>query len=139
MWAKARSLARHLGPAFDNLRIVSGDEALTNTQEAPGSTQDETEPVDQSAQVTAERDQLRAELADAQDRLLRRQAEFENYRRRTERDRSEFFEYAGMEFVRELLPVLDDFERARKTECSDANYQKGIELIFQRLVDSLKK
>jgi molecular chaperone GrpE len=82
---------------------------------------------------------LRAEVADLQDRLLRRQAEFENFRRRSERDRSDFFEYAGMEFVRELLPILDDFERARKTECSDESYRKGVELIYQRLQDALKK
>ena len=66
--------------------------------------------------MTAERDQLAAEKAELQDRLLREQAEFENFRRRAERDRSDFLQYAGMELVRELLPVLDDFERALKVE-----------------------
>ena len=89
--------------------------------------------------MTAERDRLQAEVADLQDRLLRRQAEFENFRRRNERDRSDFLQYAGMEIVREILPILDDFERARKTECSDESYRKGIELIYQRLVDTLTK
>ncbi len=82
---------------------------------------------------------MRAELADLQDRMLRRQAEFENFRRRQERDRSDFLQYAGMEIVRELLPVLDDFERALKTEASDAGYRKGVELIYQRLLEILKK
>ncbi len=91
------------------------------------------------AAATTERDQARAELADIQDRLLRNRAEFENFRRRTDRDRSDFLQYAGMEIVRELLPVVDDFERAMKTECSDAGYQKGIELIYQRLLDTLKR
>ena len=82
---------------------------------------------------------MQAEVADLQDRLLRRQAEFENFRRRNERDRSDFLQYAGMEIVREILPILDDFERAQKTECSDESYRKGIELIYQRLVDTLTK
>ena len=89
--------------------------------------------------VTAERDKLAAEKAEFQDLLLRKQAEFENFRRRTERDRYDFLQFAGMEVVRELLPVLDDFERALKVECADANYAKGIELIRQRLSDILKK
>jgi molecular chaperone GrpE len=132
MWSKARSLAhKHLKPAFANLRIVSTEDTQTNTPEeitAP-------DPSD----LSAECDRLRAEVADLQDRLLRRQAEFENFRRRSERDRSDFLEYAGMEFVRELLPILDDFERARKTECSDESYRKGIELIYQRLQEALRK
>lgn len=87
----------------------------------------------------AECERLQAELADAQDRLLRNRAEFENFRRRSERDRSDFLQYAGMEVVREILPILDDFERAQKSECADAGYRKGIELIYQRLTDTLKK
>ena len=82
---------------------------------------------------------MQAEVADLQDRLLRRQAEFENFRRRPDRDRSDFLQYAGMEIVREILPILDDFERALKIECADAEYRKGIELIYQRLEDTLKK
>ncbi len=139
MWSKAQSLAhKHLKPAFANLRIVSSEDTQTNTPEVSESSPAEiaaTDPVD----LSAECDRLRAEVADLQDRMLRRQAEFENFRRRNERDRSDFLEYAGMEFARELLPILDDFERARKTECSDESYRKGIELIYQRLQDALKK
>jgi molecular chaperone GrpE len=96
-------------------------------------------PEGELAAVTAERDQLTAEKADLHDRLLRRQAEFENFRRRSERDRLEFVRFAGMEIVRELLPVLDDFERALKSESADKEYAKGIELIYQRLYEALKK
>src|SRR5437016_1892892 len=66
--------------------------------------------------VTAERDKLAAEKAELYDRLLRKQAEFDNFRRRNERDRSDFLQFAGMDLARELLPVLDDFERAVKVE-----------------------
>ena len=139
MWAKARSLAsKHLKPAFDNLKSVSSEDPQTNAPEVSEASPEETAQTD-PAELLAERDRLQAEVADLQDRLLRRQAEFENFRRRNERDRSEFLQYAGMEIVREILPILDDFERAQKTECSDESYRKGIELIYQRLVDTLTK
>ena len=73
------------------------------------------------AAVTQERDQLAAEKADLQDRLLRAQAEFQNLKRRTERERVELFEYAATEAVRVLLPVLDDFERALKPSPATRN------------------
>ena len=93
----------------------------------------------QVAALTAERDRLAAEKAELYDRLLRRQADFDNFRKRTERDRSDFLQYAGMEFVREILPVLDDFERALKVESADNRYARGVELIYNRLYEGLKK
>lgn len=94
---------------------------------------------DNLAAITAERDQLATEKVELHDRLLRAQAEFQNLRKRTERERVELFEYASMEAVRVLLPVLDDFERAMKTESSDKEYSTGIELIYNRFYETLKK
>jgi len=91
------------------------------------------------AGLTAERDQLAKERDEYYDLLLRRSAEFENYRRRVERERRELVEFAGMEAVRELLPVLDDFERALRTESADRDYARGVELIYQRMVEILKR
>jgi molecular chaperone GrpE len=93
----------------------------------------------QVAALSAERDRLAAEKAELHERLLRRQADFENFRKRADRDRSEFVQFAGMEFVRELLPILDDFERALKVECANAGYTKGVQLIYARLYEALKK
>ena len=93
----------------------------------------------QLAAVTADRDRLAAEKADLADRLLRARAEFDNARRRAERERSEFLQFASMDLVREILPVLDDFERALKAETADRDYAKGVELIYQRLYESLKR
>src|SRR5271166_5075168 len=89
--------------------------------------------------ITAERDRLIEEKNDLLDRLLRRQAEFDNYRRRAERDRADVLEYANTESVRAMLPILDDFERALRVESSDREYARGMELIYQRLSDALKK
>jgi len=96
------------------------------------------------AAVTEERDKLVKEKQELYDRLLRNQAEFDNARRRAERERSEFVQYAGMEMVREILPVVDDFLRALQSGANLADgpakdYIKGIELIYQRLVDRLTK
>lgn len=93
----------------------------------------------QLASVTAERDQLAAEKAELHDRVLRTRAEFDNFRKRTERERSDYIQYAAMEMVKEILPVLDDFERALKVETADRNYAKGVELIYQRMLDALTK
>jgi molecular chaperone GrpE len=100
-------------------------------------------PDAQIAALTAERDQLVAERADLKDRLLRVLADFDNFRRRADRDRSEYLQYAAMEMVRDLIPILDDFHRAMKVETVDKEhvkeYVKGIELIYQRLFETLKK
>jgi molecular chaperone GrpE len=89
--------------------------------------------------ITAERDRLIEEKNDLMDRLLRRQAEFDNFRRRAERERSDILEFAHTESVRAILPILDDFERALKTETADKEYARGMELIYQRLSEALKK
>lgn len=94
---------------------------------------------EEAAARSSERDRLTTERNELQDLLQRRQAEFDNYRRRVERERSDFVEYAGMEIVRELLPVVDDFERALKADTGSKEYAKGVELIYQRLLDILKK
>jgi molecular chaperone GrpE len=91
------------------------------------------------AEVIADRDKLAAENAELQDRLLRGQAEFQNLRRRIEKEKVEWHEYAATEAVRSLLPIFDDFERGLKAECADAGFVKGMELIYQRLSDALKK
>ncbi|MGA3076130.1 MAG: nucleotide exchange factor GrpE [Bryobacteraceae bacterium] len=114
-----------------------------DNQEQNASGVEETLPVltpeAQIAALTGERDQLAAEKADLKDRLLRTLADFENFRRRAERDRSEYVQFAAMEMVRDLIPILDDFRRAMKVETADKEYAKGIELIDQRLFEALKK
>ncbi|HTR38432.1 MAG TPA: nucleotide exchange factor GrpE [Bryobacteraceae bacterium] len=89
--------------------------------------------------VTAERDRLAEEKKELLDQLKRRQADFDNFRRRAERERGDVVEFAHQESVRAVLPILDDFERALKAETSDKAYARGMELIYQRFFDSLKK
>jgi molecular chaperone GrpE len=97
------------------------------------------DPLEQLAALTAERDQLSAEKSDLQDRLVRRQAEFENFRRRSEREKAEMIDFGKMEAIQAVLPIVDDFERALKVETADKEYARGMMLIYQRLEDALKK
>jgi molecular chaperone GrpE len=111
---------------------ISADEAPLNASESAVNT------AEQDA-IREERDNLKTERDDLKDLLLRRQAEFDNFRKRSEREKSDFSQYAGMEIVRELLPILDDFDRALKVESADAEYVRGVVMIYNRLYESLKK
>ena len=89
--------------------------------------------------VTEERDRLLQEKNELVELLRRRQAEFDNFRKRAEREKSEVLEFAHSDSVRAILPILDDFERALKTHTADTVYARGMELIYQHLADALKK
>jgi molecular chaperone GrpE len=98
-----------------------------------------------SEALAAEREKWTAEKAVLEDLLLRRQADLENYRRRVEREKAETREFASLDAVQTLLPILDDFARSLKAapagyeEGPVAEYAKGIELIYRRLLDELGK
>jgi molecular chaperone GrpE len=115
------------------------DDSPNSTETSTGDSAELADAASALAAVTAERDQLAAEKAEIQDRYLRGQAEFQNLRRRIEKEKVEWHERAATEAVRTLIPILDDFERALKVEGAGKDYGKGMELIFQRLFDTLKK
>jgi len=119
--------------------VVVTEELQPQPEQQPSQASESGESTPSVAEVTAERDRLAKEKTELLDLLMRRQAEFENYRRRVERDRSELFEFASMDTVKALLPILDDFERALKVETADKEYARGMELIYQSLFEALKK
>ena len=84
---------------------------------------------------------LRRERDDYYDRLLRMTAEFDNYRKRTDRERRELSEAAGVDVIRDLLPVIDDLERALNAPATGdaASYREGVELIRRQLLETLKR
>ena len=86
-------------------------------------------------------EKLKAELQESKDRYLRLAAEFDNYRRRTSKERLELIQTAGKEIISELLPVLDDWDRAEKQFANAdimASYREGIDLIFHKLKNTLQ-
>lgn len=88
-------------------------------------------------------DSLMAERSALYDQLLRRQAEFENYRKRTERDRADAYQRARADVLMEMLPVIDNFERAlsslERTGNADEGIKHGVELIHRQFKDTLTK
>ena len=84
---------------------------------------------------------LRSELEQVRDLLRRKQAEFDNYRKRIEREQKEFVVYATAELVLEILPVLDNLERAlESTEGgSQEQIREGVEIIYRQFHETLKK
>jgi molecular chaperone GrpE len=110
-----------------------------NETEADGIAAENQVGEDLTDQLRIERDGLKVERDELKELLLRRQAEFDNFRKRTEKERSEFLQYAGMELVRDMLPILDDFDRARKVEAGNPEYAKGVEMIYSRMYETLKK
>jgi molecular chaperone GrpE len=96
---------------------------------------------DVPADLAAAVEKLRAEKAALYDRLLRKQAELENLRKRAQREKDDFLQHATAELVRALLPTLDGFERALQHR--DANvpeqFFQGIELIYKELMDVLAR
>lgn len=123
----------------------------SDQQQSVGASEDEAEePADPAdarqdsvAQLQAQIDALTAEKALLYDNLLRRQAEFENYRKRVERERAELYQHGRDDVLLQFLPVVDNFERALtslETSEGDAEaLRHGVELIHKQFKDALSK
>jgi molecular chaperone GrpE len=86
--------------------------------------------------------ELQRQRDDYYDRLLRKTAEFDNYRKRVERERVQQAEAAASDVVKELLPLVDNLERALRAETGSDGvdaYRRGVELIHQQLLDVLRR
>ena len=105
------------------------DEPVTDAPDAPTAS-DSSEIAD----LQRERDELK-------DRWLRKSAEFDNYRKRIERERREQADQAIVDLLQDLLPVVDDFDRALTVDAGEgsAAYRKGVELIHGKLHDLLRR
>lgn len=95
---------------------------------------------EQEENEMTEEERLREEVGKEKDKFLRLFAEFENYKKRTSKERMELFKTAGQEVIVSLLPVLDDFDRALKelSKSEDKEMFKGVELIRGKFRETLK-
>ncbi len=112
------------------------DEVIQDTAEKTQVEQKETESVEEKDELTLAQEAVAVE----KDKFLRLFAEFENYKKRTSKERIELFKTAGQEVLQALLPVLDDFDRAGKEieKSEDEALKQGITLIQNKLTDILK-
>ncbi len=120
----------------DSIEELSQGEDL---EETPSETETGKEPA--SDKKIHEEKVLLEKLAEMQDKYLRLSAEFDNYRKRTLKEKMEISKYAGEELLKDILPVMDDFERALKHMETSGNCEgmkEGIDLIYVKLSDFLK-
>ncbi len=97
-------------------------------------------PVTESKDIVSEEDKLQKELTGIQDKYLRLYSEFENYKRRTTKERIDLFRSANQEVLEAMLPVLDDFERALSSmqlTSENKSIKEGVELIYNKFKSSL--
>jgi molecular chaperone GrpE len=137
-------LAIFLGDICNNMKtmedkeIETKDQAIDAQNEAENST--ETAPELEETPLS-ELDQLKADLADQKDKYLRLMAEFENFRRRTAKERLDLIQTAGKDVIVSMLEVMDDCDRAEKqlNSADDISVQKeGIQLVFNKVRSTLQ-
>ena len=89
--------------------------------------------------LTAKLEESENKIADADDKYPRLCAEYDNYRKRTSKEKLEIFSDSTIKCIAEILPVLDNFERAIESECTDESFKNGMQMIYSQFSDSLKK
>jgi molecular chaperone GrpE len=122
---------------------AAADAAQSETGTVPAAgagTAGESQPAAADEKVSrTEYEQLRGERDQLVDRLARLQAEFENARKRAERERADYRDYAAASVVEQFLPVLDNFELALKSAGSTDQLRSGVELIVKQMEDVLRQ
>ena len=116
-------------------------EKETNTPTNQGSDESEANLESDSRRTDASVAKLAADLEDLRQTLLRRQADFDNYKKRVERERSEDSKRATARVIEGLIPVIDGFEHALAAhrEAEYENYRRGFELIYKQLLENVAK
>ncbi|GGE74564.1 nucleotide exchange factor GrpE [Priestia taiwanensis] len=116
---------------------VQTDEAVESN---PSEEKVQTEEKDELTAANETIAELQAKLAEVENRALRAQADFENYRRRTLQEKEAANKYRAQNLVTDLLPVLDNFERALKVEEADekmAPFLQGMNMVYRQLLDAM--
>lgn len=126
-----------------NMQQENEEEKLNETVAQAESENTEETPTVEAEEVVEENetDKLKNELAESKDKFIRLYSEFENFRRRTAKEKIEVIQNASEGLIKELLPVMDDFERAQKSieTTEDINaIKEGILLIFNKLQKTLQ-
>ena len=124
------------------------EQAAAESQAAPQAEEVKEEAAKQAEEPAADQqaakqvEEMQGKLAEANDRYLRLAAEFDNYRRRTAKERMDLIALANENLVKDMLPIIDDFERAlaaMKDSDDSASAKEGTELIYNKMVAFLKK
>lgn len=98
---------------------------------------EEAEEIQEKA-VSEEQDGVSSEINDLQTKLVRLQADFQNYKKRVEKEKDDLVSIGVVSIANEILPVIDNFERALEHEGDSASFKEGMELIYEGLKNALK-
>lgn len=90
-------------------------------------------------QISEEQDGLASEINDLQTKLVRLQADFQNYKKRVEKEKDDLVSIGVISIVNQMLPVIDNFERALEQDSSDESFKEGIKMIYEGLKNALKE
>lgn len=126
----------------DILETLETTEANKSEQEATQEPQADNETQQEEQTVEQQLEQSKAEIDELNDKLLRKIAEFDNYRKRTLKEKTELILNGGEKIIVSILPVLDDMERAIKNTKDTDNVKailEGMELIFKKFITILEK
>ena len=116
------------------------DEAAAETQSEQTESEQQTDQQQSSEQQEpSEEEKLKKELEESKDKYLRLMAEYDNFRKRSAKERLELSATVKGNTIGEILPVFDNFERALAAETQDTNYKAGVEMIFKQFGDMLTK
>jgi molecular chaperone GrpE len=128
---------------FDEMKQEIEETEAVDTAEGENDT--EAQPADEAQENPADAmqqkiDELTVGLKEKEERALRLQADFENFRRRTSKEKEELSAVIKQEILKDMLPLLDNFERAMAAETKDAEaFQKGVDMIYTQLQEVMKK
>lgn len=119
----------------------SRDEKKTDKEKAESIKEEKNQKKANRKNYKKELENLLIEYDQLKDQYLRSIAEFENYKKRRERELSQFLEHANVNLIEQFLPILDDFERSLQLDQGkdEDPFYKGMEIIYQKFVDILKK
>jgi molecular chaperone GrpE len=116
------------------------DEAAAETESEQAESEQQTDQQHSSEQQEpSEEEKLKKELEESKDKYLRLMAEYDNFRKRSAKERLELSATVKGNTIGEILPVFDNFERALAAETQDTNYKAGVEMIFKQFGDMLTK
>lgn len=117
----------------------SAQEASEETAEAQQENAEQTAAEEEKEPELTEEEKLRKELDESKDKYLRLMAEYDNFRKRSAKERLDLSATIKGNTIGEILPVFDNFERALAAETEDTNYKAGVEMIFKQFGDMLTK
>lgn len=120
---------------------VEIDEELINKilEDTSDGRTDEDDAVSEYNDTASQYAELEEELQEAKEKHLRLFAEYDNYRKRTAKEKTETYQNASVKCIEQLLPVIDSFERSIEAECSDENFKNGMVMIFGQMKAFLEK